>query len=81
MLRWLDLCEMVANAAKFPVVVLGGAGNWARTGSILKTKVSGCCTQNIYHFTETSIRSAKAYLVERGVNVGIECSARFWLWL
>ena len=66
----LDLCDMVANAAKFPVVVLGGAGNWAHMLEVFsKTKVSGCCTQNIYHFTETSIRSAKAYLVERGVNV------------
>jgi imidazole glycerol phosphate synthase subunit HisF len=32
---------------------------------------AAACTQNIYHFTETSIRSAKAYLAKRGLPVRV----------
>ena len=32
-------------------------------------QASGVCTQNIYHFTEASIKSAKAYLSNAGINV------------
>ena len=32
---------------------------------------SAVCTQNIYHFTETSIHSAKRYLDQKGIEVRI----------
>ena len=33
------------------------------------TGAAAACTQNIYHFTESSIRSAKSYLAGSGIAV------------
>ena len=35
----------------------------------IKTDVSGACTQNIFHFTEESILSAKKFLEENNINI------------
>lgn len=66
----LDLCRLVSDAVTIPVLVLGGAGSWKHfTQAFEACDVSAVCTQNIYHFTEQSIRSAKAYLAKHGVAV------------
>ena len=53
-----------------PVVVCGGAGKWQDfVDGFRKGGADAVGTTNIYHFTETSIRSAKQYLVKQGVNV------------
>jgi len=66
----LDLCREVANAVNIPVLILGGAGNWKHMVDAFKEgAASAVCTQNIYHFTETSIHSAKSYLDRTGVLV------------
>ena len=31
--------------------------------------ISAACTQNIYHFTETSLKSAKKFLISKNINV------------
>ena len=36
---------------------------------IKQGQASAVCTQNIYHFTETSIKSAKQYLNKAGIDV------------
>lgn len=53
---------------RIPVIALGGCGNWKHAADVLKI-ADGACTQNIYHFTETSIMGAKAYLKQAGVSV------------
>jgi len=66
----LDLCKAVSDAVGVPVLVLGGAGSWKHfVDGIEKGGASAVCTQNIYHFTESSILSAKKFLADRGVPV------------
>jgi len=66
----LDLCRLVSDAVKVPVLVLGGAGTWQHfVDGIEAGGASAVCTQNIYHFTEGSIQSAKKFLADRGVAV------------
>ena len=66
----LNLCRMVADAVSIPVLALGGAGNWKHMVDAFRSAgVSAACTQNIYHFTETSIQSAKTYLTQAGIEV------------
>ena len=66
----LDLCRAVADAVTVPVLVLGGAGNWQHfADGFAHGNASAVCTQNIYHFTEASVRSAKKYLADAGIAV------------
>ena len=60
----------VSNSVSIPVIVCGGAGKWQ--DFVDGFEVGGAeavGTTNIYHFTETSIRSAKRYLLNHGINV------------
>ena len=60
----------VVRNVTIPVIVCGGAGKWQ--DFVDGFRIGGAdavATTNIYHFTETSIRSAKQYLVKHGVNV------------
>lgn len=66
----LELCKRVSDAVSVPVLVLGGAGSWKHfVEGIEKGGASAVCTQNIYHFTESSILSAKKFLADRGIAV------------
>ena len=65
----LELCRGVCQAVAAPVLVLGGAGTWAHMAEAFEAGAAAACTQNIYHFTDTSIRGAKAYLAKRGLPV------------
>ncbi len=66
----LELCRMVADSVRIPVLVCGGAGNWSHfEEAFIEANASAVCTASIYHFTETSIKSAKAYLNKAGINV------------
>lgn len=68
----LDLCREVATAVSVPVLIAGGAGNWKHfVEGFTEGKADGVCTANIYHFTETSIHSAKKFLSEANVPVRI----------
>jgi cyclase len=68
----LELSRKVAAAVSIPVQVLGGCGNWQHMTQALDIPgVSAACTQNIYHFTEQSIASAKKYLAAKGVPVRV----------
>jgi cyclase len=66
----LALVKRVVDAVRIPVIALGGCGNWKHAAEVLKI-ADGACTQNIYHFTEASIRGAKAYLDQHGVPVRV----------
>lgn len=68
----LDLCRRVTSSVSAPVLICGGAGNWSHfLAGVKEGGADGICTTNIYHFTETAIKSAKAYLSEAGVAVQI----------
>ena len=62
----------VADILNIPVIVSGGAGKWQDfVDGINIGKASGVCTSNIYHFTETSISSAKKFMNDKGILVRI----------
>lgn len=66
------LNKMVSEAVDIPVLVCGGAGKWQDfVDGFLLGKASAVCTTNIYHFTETSIKSAKNYMKNAGIDVRI----------
>jgi len=68
----LDLSRRVADAVPVPVLICGGAGNWKHFLSGFEDGgADAVCTTNIYHFTETSIHSAKAFLAKNGVPVRV----------
>lgn len=66
----LDLVKRIVDAVSIPVIALGGCGNWKHAADVLKI-ADGACTQNIYHFTEASIKGAKTYLDQHGVPVRV----------
>lgn len=62
------LNRAVSDAVNVPVLVSGGAGNWGHFADGFRDGgASAVCTTNIYHFTETSIKSAKRYLDSQGL--------------
>ena len=66
----LELCRQVADAVTVPVLGMAGAGNWKHfVEGVEKGGLSAVCTQNIYHFTETSISSAKKFMEKKGIPV------------
>ena len=59
----LELCHQVVTEVNVPVLISGGAGKWEHfVEGFNKGGAAAVCTTNIYHFTEASIGSAKAYL-------------------
>ena len=66
----LELCRSVADAVTIPTLVLGGAGNWDHfIAGFEEGHASAVCSQNIHHFSEASIRSAKVRLSKAGIPV------------
>ncbi len=66
----LNLCAQMKNSLNIPVLSLGGCGNWNHLFELFKQcNVDGACTQNIYHFTEKSISSAKDFLIKKGIHI------------
>ena len=67
-----NLNRMICDAVKIPVIASGGAGKWLDFAKAFdEGKVDAVGTTNIYHFTETSIKSAKKYLSSRSFDVRI----------
>jgi len=65
-----ELNSLVVSKVEIPVLVCGGAGRWQDfVDGFNKGRASAVCTTNIYHFTETSIRSAKQFLCKSGIAV------------
>lgn len=66
----LKLCQNICAAVTIPVLALGGVGNWQHiVEGFREGGVDGVCTQNIFHFTEASIRSAKSFLKQHKIAV------------
>jgi cyclase len=65
-----ELSKIVSEAVDIPVLACGGAGKWQDfVDGFEKGRASAVCTTNIYHFTETSINSAKVFLKNAGIDV------------
>ena len=66
------LNKQVSKAIDIPILVCGGAGKWQDfVDGFKKGNASAVCTTCIYHFTDTSIKSAKNYLRKAGIKVRI----------
>ena len=65
-----ELNYLVSESVTIPVLAAGGAGKWQDfVDGILIGKASAVCTTNIYHFTESSISSAKQYMMHNNIHV------------
>lgn len=64
-----QLCAQACNAATVPVLICGGAGNWNHFVQGYENGADAVCTANIYHFTESSIASAKKTLQNAGFDI------------
>jgi len=65
-----DLNRRVTESVSIPVIVCGGAGKWHDfVDGFVRGGADAVATSNIYHFTESSIRSAKQYLARQGIDV------------
>lgn len=66
----INLIKLISDKTTSPILALGGAGNWEHILDLFQaTGISGACTQNIFHFTEQSIISAKNFLSINNVKV------------
>ena len=62
--------NQIVKKIKSPAIVIGGGGNWSHFFDLFnETKVSAACTQNIYHFTEESIKSLKIFLKDKKISI------------
>ena len=65
-----DLNRRVTESVSIPVIVCGGAGKWQDfVDGFTLGGADAVATSNVYHFTESSIRSAKQYLARHGIDV------------
>ncbi len=66
----LRFVKMVTEAVNIPVIACGGAGKWQDfVDGIRIGGASAVSAANIFHFTEQSIRHAKKYMAEAGIDV------------
>ena len=67
-----ELNCLVSEGVNVPVLVAGGAGKWQDfVDGIRIGKASAVCTTNIYHFTESSISSAKQFMKQNKIHVRV----------
>lgn len=64
------LSNKIASSVKVPIILSSGAGTWKHfEDGFTKGNADAVCTSNIYHFTETSIQSAKRYLNKKNILI------------
>jgi imidazole glycerol-phosphate synthase subunit HisF len=65
----LSLLEAVTRNVSIPVIASGGAGNLTHLAEALEAGAHGVLAATIFHFKDTSLPRARAYLRERGYPV------------
>lgn len=65
----LPLLRAASQAVSLPVIASGGAGQLADLADALEAGAHGVLAATIFHFQETSLSRARAYLRERGYPV------------
>ncbi len=65
----LPLIQAVSQAVSIPVIASGGAGSLAHLAEALEAGAHGVLAATIFHFQDSSLPRARAYLRERGYPV------------
>jgi len=65
----LPLIQAVSQAVSMPVIASGGAGNLVHLAEALEAGAHGVLAATIFHFQDSSLPRARAYLRERGYPV------------
>ncbi|MDR3159890.1 MAG: imidazole glycerol phosphate synthase subunit HisF [Zoogloeaceae bacterium] len=66
----LELTRAVADAVNIPVIASGGVGKLAHLADgVTLGRADAVLAASIFHFGEYTIREAKAYMAERGIEV------------
>ena len=65
-----EILRMISTAVHIPVIASGGAGNLEHLyDGFSKGCADAALAASIFHFRQYSIREAKEYLRERGIEV------------
>lgn len=68
----IELTRVFSENLNIPVIASGGAGNLEHLYRVLtEGKADAALAASIFHFREYSVKEAKAYLKERGVEVRV----------
>ena len=65
----LPLVEAVSGVVSIPVIASGGAGSLVHLADALEAGAHGVLAATIFHFKDSSLPKARAYLRERGYPV------------
>jgi cyclase len=65
----LPLIQAVSHAVSIPVIASGGAGTLSHLAEALEAGAHGVLAATIFHFQDSSLPRARAYLRERGYPV------------
>jgi imidazole glycerol-phosphate synthase subunit HisF len=65
----LPLIQAVSQTVRMPVIASGGAGSLAHLAEALEAGAHGVLAATIFHFQDSSLPRARAYLRERGYPV------------
>ena len=66
----LEIIKKISDFTSLPLIACGGGGKWDHFLQVFNsTNISGICTQNIYHFTDSSIEQLKNYLKNNSVQI------------
>lgn len=66
----LELTRMVSEAVSIPVIASGGVGNLEHLyDGLVEGKAQAALAASIFHYGTYSIREAKKYLIDKGVNI------------
>ena len=66
----LPLTRAISDAVDVPVIASGGVGNLQHlVDGVIEGKADAVLAASIFHFGEYTVREAKAYMAERGIEV------------
>jgi imidazole glycerol-phosphate synthase subunit HisF len=66
----LELTRMVSEAVSIPVIASGGVGNLEHLyEGLVEGKAQAALAASIFHYGTYSIREAKKYLIDKGVDI------------
>ena len=66
----LELTRAVAEAVNIPVIASGGVGNLQHLADgVMQGKADAVLAASIFHYGEYTVRQAKAFMRERGIEV------------
>ncbi len=66
----LELTKLVSEAVSIPVIASGGVGNLEHLyDGLVKGKAQAALAASIFHYGTYSIKEAKQYLIDKGVDI------------